>query len=96
MIVEGDEHRRIVVNLLTIRNYIKSKFPGYTLTEHSVTSLYHEFTVTNEKLHKRYTLKVNWSRLSNRRNTPERTWASLTSGFVASSMVRADHAFYSW
>ncbi|MFY4727468.1 hypothetical protein [Nitrospira sp. BLG_2] len=96
MIVESEEDRRIAGNLLTIRHYIKAKFPGYTMTEHSVPSLYHQFTVTNEKLHKSYTLKVNWSRLSDRRNTSERTRLSLNSGFVASGMVRAGDTFYSW
>jgi hypothetical protein len=96
MIVEVEEHRRIEGNLATIRHYIKSKFPGCTITEDSVPSLYHTFTVTNVKLHKSYGLKVSWSRLSDRRNTPERTRLSLNSGFVASGMVRAGDTFYSW
>ncbi|MGC4096177.1 MAG: hypothetical protein QM706_03595 [Nitrospira sp.] len=69
MIVEVEEYRRIEHNLATIRHYIKSKFPGYTITEHSVPSLYHKFTVTNDKLHRIYGLKVDWSRLSDRKNT---------------------------
>lgn len=96
MTVEIEEHRRIEGNLATIRHYIRSKFPGYTLTEVSVPSLHHKFIVTNEKLHKSYELRVNWSRLSNRRNTLERTRLSLNSGFVASAMVRPGHTIYSW
>lgn len=96
MMVEIEEHRRIAGNLATIRHYIKSKFPGYTITEDSVPNLYHQFTVTNPKLHRNYTLKVNWSRLSDRRNTPERTRLSLNSGFVASAMVCAGGTHYSW
>ncbi len=96
MIVEIEEHRRIVGNLVTIRHYIKSKFPGYTLTEDSVPNLYHKFTVTNLKLHRSYGLKVSWSRLSDFRNTAERTRLSLNSGFVASGMVRAGDTYYSW
>jgi len=45
-LLRGEEQRRIEGNLITIRHYLKSKFPGYTITEHSVPSLYHEFTVT--------------------------------------------------
>jgi hypothetical protein len=56
--LRGEEQRRIEGNLITIRHYLKSKFPGYTITEHSVPSLYHEFTVTNMRLHKNYGLKV--------------------------------------
>jgi len=96
MIAECEERRRIEGNLATIRYYIKSKFPGYTLSEHSVPNLYHEFTVTNVKLQKSYGLKVVWSRLSDRRNTPERIRLSLNSGFVASGMVRAGDMYYSW
>ncbi len=96
MIVEVEEYGRIADNLDTIRNYIKSKFPGYTITEHSVPNLYHQFTVTNLKLRRSYGLKVRWSRLSDHRNTPERTRLSLNGGFVASGMVRAGDTPYSW
>ena len=104
MIVECEEQRRIEENLTAIRHYIKRKFPGYTITEDSAPSLYHQFIVTlsylseplDVKLHKRYGLKVDWSRLSDRRNTPERTRLLLNSGLVASWMVRAGDTFYSW
>ena len=96
MIVEVAEDRRIAENLATIRHYIRSKFPGYTITEQSVPSLYYDFTVTNLKLHRSYGLKVKWSRLSDRRITPERTRLSLNSGFVASAMVCAGDTHYSW
>ena len=96
MIVEVGEDRRIAGNLATIRHYIKSKFPGYIITEDSVPNLSHKFTVTNEKLHRSYGLQVGWSRLSDRRNTPERTRLLLNSGFVASAMVCAGDTHYSW
>ena len=83
-------------NLIIIRNYLKRKFPGYTITERSFPNLYHRFTVTNAQLHKSYGLKVDWSRLSDRKNTPARTRSSLNRGYVASGMVHAGHAFYSW
>lgn len=76
-------------NLMTIRAYLNSKFPGYTVTEHAFPTHYHQFTVTNRELQRKYGLKVDWSRLSDRRNTPQRLWSSLISGFVASAMVRA-------
>jgi len=96
MIVEVAEDRWIAGNLATIRHYIKSKFPGHTITVDSVPNLYHKFTVTNLKLHRSYGLKVKWSRLSDRRITPERTRLSLNSGFVASAMVCAGDTHYSW
>jgi hypothetical protein len=96
MIVEVEEDRRVADNLATIRHYVKSKFPGYTLAEHSVPRLYHLFTVTNLKLNRSYGLKVGWARLSDRRNTPERTRLALNSGFVASAMVCAGDTPYSW
>lgn len=96
-IAESEEQSLIEDNLTTIRHYLKIKFPGYTITEDSVPSLYHQFTVTlsyiseplNGKLYQSYGLKVRWSRLSDRRNTPERTRLSLNRDLVASWMVRA-------
>ncbi|MGC4096171.1 MAG: hypothetical protein QM706_03565 [Nitrospira sp.] len=84
------------MKLTTIRTYLANRFPGYTVTERAFPNLYHTFTVTNSELHKSYGLKVDWSRLSDPRNTPERIWASLTGGFVASAMVHAGEMYYSW
>lgn len=96
MMAESDEHRWIETKLTTIRTYLTNRFPGYTVTERAFPNLYHTFTVTNMELHKSYGLKVDWSKLYDRRNTPDRIWTSLTSGFVASGMVRADDKYYSW
>lgn len=87
---------RIARNLLTIRDYLKRKFPGYGITEQSVHGLYHSFTVMNEDRRKNYRLKVPWSRLAGRRNTPGRIRLSLDRGLVASEMVRAGNDHYSW
>lgn len=96
MLVESDQQKWIDAKLTTIRTYLANKFPGYTVTERAFPNLYHTFTVTNIELHKRYGLKVDWSRLSDPRNSPERIWSSLTGGFVASAMVQAGEMYYSW
>lgn len=96
MIAERDEQSWLDPKLDTIRNYLTYRFPGYTITERAFPKLYYTFTVTNKELHRSYGLKVDWARLSDPRNTPERIWALLTSGFVASAMVRADDTDYSW
>lgn len=89
MLAESDEHRWLEPKLETIRNYLTYRFPGYTITERACPKLYYTFTVTNKGLHKSYGLKVDWARLSEPRNTPERIRSLLTSNFVASAMVRA-------
>ena len=96
MLVESDEQRLIETKLTTIRTYLANKFPGYTVTERAFPNLYHTFTVSNIELHKSYGLKVDWSRLSDPRNTPDRIWSALTGGFVASAMVNAGDLYYSW
>lgn len=96
MVAESDEHRWIETKLITIRKYLTYRFPGYSVTERAFPNLYYTFTVTNMELHKKYGLKVSWSRLSDPLNTPDRMWTLLTSGFVASAMVRAGDTYYSW
>jgi len=96
MLAESDEHRGIEPKLDTIRNYLTHRFPGYTVTERAFPNLYYAFTVTNMELHKSYGLRVNWARLSDPSNTPARMWTLLTSGFVASAMIREGDMYYSW
>jgi hypothetical protein len=50
----------------------------------SVLNLYHVLVLTNDRLHQRHRLKVDWARLSDHRNTPENTRLALESGDVAS------------
>lgn len=96
MLAESDDHRGIDPKLDTIRTYLTNRFPGYTVTEHAFPNLYYVFTVTNAELQKTYGLKMEWSKLADPRNTPDRIWTALTSGFVASEMVQAGNTFYSW
>jgi hypothetical protein len=96
MIAESDEHSWIGPKLDTIRNYLTYRFPGYTVTDCAFPNHYYSFTVTNSELHRSYGLKVDWSRLSDPRNTPDRIWMLLTSGFVASAMVRAGEKVFTW
>lgn len=93
----SEERQRIEANLSVIRQYLTTKFPGYSITEKSIQSRYHQFIVIRGTPFQRYTLKVNWSRLSNSRNTPQRTLAGLQRDFVASWMARGtDYGYYSW
>jgi hypothetical protein len=97
MVVDSDdEQSRIKDNLAVVRCYLKNHFPLYTITETSVPNLYHEFVVTNNTLHKRHRLKVEWARLSDRSNTPENTRSALDSGNVASGMIQVGDSDYYW
>jgi hypothetical protein len=89
------DYGRIEENLSVIRHYLRAKFPGCDITEKSAPRHYHEFIVGTDPFQS-YTLKVTWSRLSQRTHTPERTLFLLHSNHVASWMVRAGQEYYSW
>lgn len=90
------EQQFIKKNLAVIRAYLKSKFPGCVITEESNPSLYHTFTVRNEKLHHNYKLKVGWLRLSDRSNTQEKTRTELGRVDVASRMIQSGGNWSYW
>ncbi len=90
------EQQFIKKNLAVIRAYLKSKFPGCVITEESTPSLYHTFTVRDEKLRHNYRLKAGWPRLSDRSNTQEKTKAELTRVDVASGMILAGDDWFDW
>ena len=90
------EQQFIKKNLAVIRAYLKCKFPGYVITEESSPSMYHAFTVRDEKLRHNYKLKVGWLRLSDRSNTQEKTKSELTRVDVASGMTQAGDDWYYW
>lgn len=90
------EQQFIKKNLAVIRAYLKSKFPGCVITEESHLSLHHTFTVRDEKLRHNYKLKVGWSRLSDRRNTQEKTRTELSRGDVATGMSHAGGDWFCW
>jgi len=90
------EQQLIKKNLAVIRGYLKIRFPGCVVTEESDPSTYHTFIVTNEKLHKRYKLKVSWFRLSDRSNTQEKTRGELDRMDVAGCMIQAGDGWFDW
>lgn len=90
------EQQLIKKNLAVIRGYLKIRFPGCVITEESDPSTYHKFIVTNEKLRKRYKLKVSWLRLSDRSNTQEKTRAELDRIDVAGCMIQANERSEDW
>jgi len=92
----SEEWRRIEENLSVIRQYLKCKFPDCVITEESFPSRYYIFTVMHGTSLHTYKLKVDWSRLSRRRNIPENTLFELHSNYVASWMVRSGYGYYSW
>lgn len=95
ILLKAEAQRQIDDNLIVIRDYLKSKFPDYIITERSVPKLYHKFTVTNVKVYKSYKLKVDWSRLLGC-STPEGTRFDLNSDSVANWMIHAGEAYYYW
>lgn len=90
------EQQFIKKNLAVIRAYLKSKFPGCVITEESTPSLYHTFTVRDEKLRHNYKLKVGWPRLSDRQNTQEKTRTELSRVDVAHNMIQAGDEWFYW
>ena len=90
-----DEATRIDENLKGIRGYLTKCFEGFEITEdRSDQSMYHIFTVTKQKDHQQFKLKVGWPRLSDRSNTLERCTRALTHGDVAGKMGNAKGTYF--
>ena len=92
----SEEWRRIEENLSVIRHYLQCKFPSCHISEESLPSRYYVFNVTHGTPLRSHMLKVDWSRLSQRRTTPEDLLNVLYSNYVASGMVRAGDEYYAW
>ena len=90
------EHKRIEENLAVIHAYLKSKFPNYNIKEKSAPSTYHMFIVTSVELYESHMLKVMWSRLSDRSNTPAKIQAALDMDDVAGQMIQAGGNYFQW
>ena len=93
---DAESEKRIEENLAVVRLYLKDHFPNYTTTEMSVLNLYHMLVLTNDRLHQRHRLKVDWARLSDHWNTSENTRLVLESGDVASGMIQVGDRDYYW
>ena len=93
---DPEELKRREDNLAVVRLYLKRRFPNWTITEMSVQNLYHMFVVSNDKLHERHKLKVEWARLSDPNNTPENIRIALEMGDVARGMMQVGDNDYFW
>ena len=93
---DAEEQKRRDDNLAVVRLYLRNHFPHCTITEMSVQNLYHMFVVSNDKLHQRHKLKVEWTRLSDPNNTPENTRIALEMGDVARGMMQVGDNDYFW
>jgi hypothetical protein len=91
---EDDPH--VEANLEVIREYLRSQFKGFELTEKRDRPLSHMFTVTKSS-DERYKLKVSWPQLSDKSNTPERTKQRLVTDDVTGRMKgKSQGEYFSW
>jgi hypothetical protein len=90
------EKARIQVNVEVIREYLRSQFKGFEVTDKLEGAYRHLFTVTKSS-DERYQLKVSWPQLSDQSNTPERTKQLLVTDDVAGRMKgKSQGEHFSW
>lgn len=91
---EDDPH--VEANLEVIREYLRSQFKGFELTEKRDAPLSYRFTVTKSS-DERYQVKVSWPQLSDYSNTPESTKQRLVTDDVAGRMKgKSQGGHFSW
>ena len=91
---EYDPH--VEANLEVIREYLRSQFKGFGLTEKPDAPLSHTFTVTKSS-DEEYKLKVYWSQLSDQSHTPEGTQQRLVADDVAGRMKgKSQGEYFPW
>jgi len=94
--MSNENKAHVEVNAEVIREYLRSQFKGFGLTEKPDAPLSHTFTVTKSS-DERYHLKVYWSQLSDQSHTPERTQQRLVTGDVAGRMKgKSQGEYFSW
>jgi hypothetical protein len=92
----AEENTHIKKNQEVIREYLRSQFKGFELTEKRDAPLSHTFTVTKSS-DERYILKVSWPQLSDESNTHERTEQRLVTDDVAGRMKgKSQGEYFSW
>jgi len=90
------EKARIQVNVEVIRDYLRSEFKGFELTDKLESSFRHLFTVMKSS-DERYQLKVSCPQLSDQSNTPGRTKQRLVIDDVAGRMKgKSQGEYFSW
>jgi hypothetical protein len=90
---EDDPH--VEANVEVIREYLRSQFKGFELTEKRDHLLSYTFAVTKSS-DERYQIKVSWPQLSDHCNTPERTKQRLFTDDVAGRMKGKSQGEYFW
>jgi hypothetical protein len=70
--MSNENKAHLEANVEVIREYLRSQFKGFELTDTPDRPISHRFTVT-KSADERYHLKVSWPQLSDDSNTPERT-----------------------
>jgi hypothetical protein len=81
-------------NVEVIREYLRSQFDGFQLTDKSEGSFGHLFTLTYAATYTRYILKVSGPRVSDLSNTPERIKRQLDLDNVAGKMRAMENGRY--
>ena len=90
---ENDPH--VEANVEVIREYLRSQFKGFELTEKRDRLLSYTFVVTKSS-DERYQVKVSWPQLSDYSNTPEGTKQRLVTDDVAGRMKGKSQGEYFW
>jgi len=86
----------VEANVEAIREYLCSQFKGFGLTDKPDAPHSHTFTMTRSA-DEEYKLKVYWSQLSDRSETPERTQQRLLADDVAGRMKgKSQGEHFSW
>jgi|SRR6185295_1902034 hypothetical protein len=80
-----DEESHIEANVKVIQGYLLSQFKGFEIIDREDLAISYTFTVSKSP-DERYLLKVSWTQLSDRTNTPERTKQRLVTDDVAGRM----------
>jgi hypothetical protein len=93
--VPHEEQSRVDENIKPIRSYLQREFSGYEITtDITYPRMYHLITLSNSEKVETYKLKIGWTRLSNRSNTPETITVALLREGVADKL--RDCAEFFW
>ena len=86
----------VEANVEVIREYLRSQFKGFGLSEKPDAPRSHMFTVT-KSADEEYKLKVYWSQLSDQSHTPEKTQQRLVADDVAGRMRgKSQGEYFPW
>jgi len=86
----------VEANVEVIREYLRSQFKGFGLSEKPDAPRSHSFTVT-KSADEEYKLKVYWSQLSDQSHTPEKTQQRLVADDVAGRMKgKSQGEYFPW